>query len=88
MVLDPFAVGNLKLICHGRMIQGLSETREPWRLKKKSKLRWYIKAIGTESQADSKKLKVMFVWFKKQDNQISKMEHKQIKSRYKHQLNR
>ena len=57
-------------------------------LKKKSKLRWYVKAIGTESQADSKKLKVMFVWFKKQDNQISKMEHKQIKSRYKHQLNR
>lgn len=29
LVLNPFAVGNLKLICHGRMIQGLSETREP-----------------------------------------------------------
>ena len=46
-----------------------------------------LKLLELKSQAESKKLKVMFVWFKKQENQISKMEHKQIKSRYKHQLN-
>ena len=35
-----------------------------------------LKPLELKSQADSKKLKVMFVWFKKQENLISKMEHK------------